>query len=861
MSNATKKLYLDSETCGLHSMMVLLQYAVEDGPIVLYDVWKKPIGETLDLIEWICEHTVVGFNLVFDWFHIVKVYTTFRQCPRDWIPEEHIDEIAMLEPSAQDGPCVKPTNALDLLLHSRKGPYQSLMAREDIRIRRVPTALAYALAQELEDRVALDDIYFARSADKDAPRWQVFDIRNRDNEIDNNFKDVCLRFNPAGGLKYLAEHALGYEPKYHYKDVEPAKEWFPKELGYAPTALALSTPEQGWAVYDKDVPDKVVGYAWPAQIKRFIDHWANRTDAREYASDDIFYTRELDKHFGCPTPGDDDSVLACMVPVIRWRGFKINLDGMRGLLEKAKAVVSASPVNVNKPSEVRAYLMECMDDTEKLVIEASTKKQNIEKIANYSAITMSQVYGEDFEDASEEAASMGLALGDIRQPEHCTKCDGQGCVRCGNHGFLTPGPHPAAVRAKEILAVKAAVKEVELYAKLIKAGKFHASFNVVGTLSSRMSGGDGLNAQGIKGTDEVRCQFPLAWDGYELCGGDFDSFEVTLADAVYRCDKLHKALTTRVECHDCQGTGVCKSKKCKVCKGTGTHVCGECEGSKKTTKKIHGLFGMELFECSYEDVMADKDKYKKAKSGVFAMTYGGNAQTLSKNLALPMEICEKAHAGWGKSFPGIGKARKRIEDAFCGMQQPGGLGTMIIWRDPKEYVESFLGFRRYFTLENKICRALFELARKPPKPWKDSAIKVMRSTKDGRVQTAGGAVSSALYGAAFGIQSANLRAAANHEIQSPGGQITKHVQRAIWDLQPAGVHMLLVAPMNIHDELMTVTHPSMIKKVTNVVTTIVEYYREKVPLIGMTWFEHMANWAEKKEGAEAVKIRAAILMN
>ena len=54
MGNHPPKLYLDTETCGLHSMMVLLQYAVEDGPIVLYEVWRRPIRETLALIEWIC---------------------------------------------------------------------------------------------------------------------------------------------------------------------------------------------------------------------------------------------------------------------------------------------------------------------------------------------------------------------------------------------------------------------------------------------------------------------------------------------------------------------------------------------------------------------------------------------------------------------------------------------------------------------------------------------------------------------------------------------------------------------------------------------------------------------------------------
>jgi len=86
------------------------------------------------------------------------------------------------------------------------------------------------------------------------------------------------------------------------------------------------------------------------------------------------------------------------------------------------------------------------------------------------------------------------------------------------------------------------------------------------------------------------------------------------------------------------------------------------------------------------------------------------------------------------------------------------------------------------------------------------------------------------------------------------------VQRAIWDLQPHGIHELLVGPMNVHDELMVSTHPSVVKQVTHKVRTVVESYRDKVPLIGMSWFEEMANWAEKKDGAQKVKIRAPEMM-
>jgi hypothetical protein len=860
-------------------MMVLLQYAVEDGPITLYDVWKRPVGETLDLIEWIASHTVVGFNLVFDWFHIVKTYTIFSLCPRDWIPEEHIEEIALLEPKAQSGLCVKPANALDLLLHSRKGPYQSLMARSDIRIRRVPTALAYALAQELEQRVQIDGIYFARSHDKDAPRWQVFDVKRRDGEIDANFKDVVLRFNPAGGLKFLAEHALGLQPKYHYKDVEPDPAWRPKELGYAPTALAVSTPAKGWAVYKvKDGERKLVGHAWPAVIKKFIEHWATREDARDYATDDIVYTRALDKHFAeiagvdqLPA-GDDDSILACMVPVIRWHGFQTNNKGILALLRAAARKVRKAPVNINKAPDVRRYIGECMDDMEKVIIESSTKKALVIAVSKWK----------------------------IDGPEPCTKCDATGkhdsghCHRCAGTGTMTPtcesnadhGNHPAAIRAYEVLGIKFAKKEVELFSKLLRAKKFHASFNVIGTLSTRMSGGDGLNAQGIKATTEVRSMFPLWWRDdlitYLLCGGDFDAFEVTLADAVYKDPDLRKALTTKVTCHKCDGVG--KIKKCPGCKGkgkvkttgkdcitceakgqlpilpddVGLDECGECDGTGRTTKKIHALFAMCLYPGkTYEEIVASAgtqfDMYSRGKQGVFAMIYGGDFNTLVRNLGVSVELAKAAFETWNKWFPQSAKARERTFEAFCSMKQPDG--THVEWGEPADYVESFLGFRRYFTLENTITRALFDLARKLPKSWRDCKIKVIRSAHKG-VQFACGAVSSALYGAAFQIQAANQRAAANHEIQSPGGEITKAVQRDIWDLQPAGVHPLYVAPMNVHDELMTVTHPDFVEPVAAVVKASVEGFRDRVPLMGMTWNLAMENWAEKKSGSVTLKIRS-----
>lgn len=752
------KLYLDSETCGLHGYPVLLQHASESSPVHLVDVWKQPVAQTLRLVEAFTLETVVGFNLAFDWFHLVKLWTTWRLLPGDWIPERHIGAIAAAELDARDGDAIKPAGALDLMLHSRKGTYQALMSRDPIRIRRVPTPLAEVLAAELENRVEIDGIYFARRSDPDAPKWKVFD-----HDDNPDLKDVVLTFHPAGGLKFLAEHALGKKPKYHFTDVELDPVHRPIEYGYAPTASAVSSVDRGWAVLDGE---KIKGYAWPGVIQRHIDHWATNANAREYAADDVIYTRELDAHFGYPTPNDDDSVLACMVPVIRWRGFEIETDGMSALLAQTQKVIDAAPVNINSTAEVRAYLSTVMDETEQLVIADTTKKERLEAIATWN--------------------------------------DGQ---------------HTAAVRAKELLAVKTASKEKELYEKLLHAGRFHTSFNVIGAKSSRMSGSDGLNPQGIKATDTVRRLFPLAWPGSILSGGDFDSFEVTLADAEFDDPGLRKDLLSG--------------------------------------KKIHGLFGMALNPGkSYDDILATKgtenDLYDQGKRGFFGgIMYMGGWETLVHRLGKHEDIAKAAFNEFSKRYKKVSQAQGAIRDTFGALRQTGGIGTAVVWHEPADYVETFLGFRRYFTLENKIMRALFDLARKPPVAWRQCKIPVVRRD---RVQTAGGAVSSALYGAAFAIQGANIRAAGNHKIQSPGGQITKRVQRKIWDLQPVGVAPLVVAPMNVHDELMVVNRPDYSQRVADQVAEAVEFYRPHVPLIGMTWFLEMANWSEKKAGSQALSI-------
>jgi len=832
---------------GFHGLAVLVQWAYEDGEVHLHNLWDVPIKDTLDLIEQFTGGTCVFFNAVFDWFHLCKIYNTWLLLREKYggntIPASiPVAQLAEAEKEARDGPCLKPKDVMCLMLHSRKGKFQSLMDRHDVKVNKVPTALAHLLAAELEERIELDGILFAKRKNKNAPRWGVYDRikKGKDDEVDPAFKDVVLKFRPARALKYLAEHCLGLDPEfYSFKDVYPETSHKLAEIGYAPFALGASPggEDVDWKVFDKQ--GKCIGRAWPKIIHEHIEHWRTNEEARRYARYDVIYTRLLDEYFEFPEESDNDSVLACMVAAVRWHGFVVDTEKVTELLRKSQEVFAASPVNPNKPTEVKRYIREVMDDSEATLIDQSTKKANLEKIRDRMIVEredLDKAFTSDMEcihcggtktqigdDGLERPCSHCEGTGIEPGGELCVRCLGEGCARCANRGFLLFGPTLASQRANEILHIKAAGKEVELYEKLLRAGRFHASFRVIGTLSSRMAGGDGLNAQGIKHSEETRSAFPLKWEGMQLCGGDFDGFEVTLADAVFKDENLRRDLLAGKSLH--------------------TSMAQELYPGKSETQ-IKASKG-------FKDG-GDVDMYTRGKQAVFATLYGGDANTINKKLAIDKAVAERAFDGLQKRYPGIKNARDKVAKDFAALEQHGEVGTGVItYKKPKDYVETFLGFRRWFPLENKIAKALFDLAHNVPDHWKRYDFTVIRRDRE---QTPAGAVASALYGAAFQIQAANIRAANNHLIQSPGAMITKDLQRHIWDLQPWGIGPWIVAPLNVHDEVLSVTRPDYVQKATDIVVQVVESYRDRVPLIGMKWVTSMESWAGKKGAKDSEQV-------
>ncbi len=784
-------IFFDTETCGFHGPIVLYQWALDDGPINLHAVWTSPVRKTLELYKALATHAggVCGFNLAFDWFHICQQYTTLvllaEEYGDDIYPEDYIDEYAELEGAARDGQCLKPITACDLMLHARRTEYQSTMNRGDIRIKKVPTALSQHLVYELNKRVKLKDVYFARYADP-TKRWTILDIKDDFDDVIPDFKDICLKFAPSSALKALAQDALGEDKVIKFGDVETDPKFRPVESGFAPYATSPKyiKLKSGKKHVVQPTPDDWC-WTWPDCINHHITHWGYNPRAREYGRDDVDYTRRLYYYFGSPNAGDNDSILACMVGAVRWRGFKIDCIAIRKLKEKQERLLDKSVINFSSVDACKKYLVEVMDDQERMAMTQNGK-----------------------------LTTKGIILEELTKwkvSDVCEKCFGEGCDDCKDGLVETDEQHPVAVRAREMLDARHAKKEIENYDKLLQAGRFHASFKVIGTLSSRMSGADGLNAQGIKRSTEVRECFPLAWDSFQLDGGDFEGFEVTLMDAAYGDLKLRALL--------------------------------------QSGKKIHGIFGVYLFPgLTYDDILATKglpneeDKYTRSKNGVFALCYGGEAFTLITRVGVDEATADEAFHQFITDFPDIGKARQAISDMFCSMRQPNGIGTRVEWHDPSDYVESMFGFKRYFTLENSICKALFDLAEDPPEGWTDLKLKVVRRDRE---QTAAGACKSALFAAAFALQAANMRAALNHKIQSSGATMTKDLQCEIWALQPSGISDWVIQPMNIHDEIMAPCKPEISDHLRAVVDQFVEKNRDKVPLLGIDWSQKMESWAEK----------------
>jgi hypothetical protein len=339
-------LFLDCETIGFYGPVILFQYAVDDGPVHIHNVFTKPVKETIKLIEWFCEHEVAAYNLVFDWFHVVQTYNVLIELEDKFLPPYPDD---YYEAECRN-PCTKylvPKGALDLMIHCQEGDYQYLMERKDISIRRVPRVLAYKLCGVLEERVKLRDSLFARYKDPKQKRWRIQELSTPHPD----FVNVKLKFAPSKKLEVIAKDVLG--------------------IGKADWDFSLlpKIEEYGYRPY---------GGNWIDYVDIFVAEWDSDL-ARSYAHRDVEVLQQLYEAFDKPKAGSLNSELCICVANVRWRGFPIDKKKCAEVIDYYDKLITDFPININSPKQVKAYLKAKMSPMERSVFH-STAKPVLEKI-------------------------------------------------------------------------------------------------------------------------------------------------------------------------------------------------------------------------------------------------------------------------------------------------------------------------------------------------------------------------------------------------------------------------------------------------------------------------------------------------
>jgi hypothetical protein len=754
--------FLDTETCGLFGPPVIMQVGYGNRKPFIHHIWSRTAQSTMRLIENIVKCRVVAHNLNFDWQKMQSLYQNLLVLSREFgpraKPQDHIEFFAReCEPNGwAEDVCLKPAGSICTLTLAQKTLGGTSLAAKAIYIRKVPAMVAQQLCDWLEEETNLPEILFVRRK----TRWTV-----RESDHGLAWRDVVLSFGPSNALKDVCKHVLGSDVVTWDESDAGTLEW-PKEEGYCPIAARLD--EGNWT-YDK-------GKLWPALIRQHIDHWASSDNAEKYALSDVYLVRALYKHFGSPT-NDFDSDLITQVASVRQRGFDFNVAGMQELAVQSAAYVANAEINVDSPKQVRQYLAEVLDPAEAIIVEKSAAKAVLKNIRKTFTLD---------------------------EEEEC--CD-EGCPRCDFTGKVGPGPMPVVARVNHIEEVRKHTKRLQVFNKLLVAGRAYPNFKVVGSKSGRMAGTDGLNFHGIDKKRDIRDLFTFKRPGWILSGGDYDSQELAIAGTAY--DDLV--------------------------------LVGEISKGKS----LHGLFGAEVYNTTYEDIMENKadGRYDKAKTGMYALLYGAAPFKIAQSLGIPEHEANVALERFFKKYASTKKTRERLASELTSLRSVDG--GAICWQEPlKDHVDSVFGFRRSFEVENLVIRMLVEVLPKLHDLFGKYKATVER--KVGKPQTITGAVYSAIYGAAFSLQGKIIRSALNHIIQSTGRTVTLGLQHNLWELQPVGIHPWRICLMSIHDEVVAESAPEDGPVILERVQNKLMEQCKTIPLLSIGWSPDLSCWGELK---------------
>ena len=454
-----KNFFLDTESVGLYSPTILIQYysglksTINREDVTIHNIWKEPINGSLELIEEICENNIIGFNLAHDWFHLSRTYGVLKELYPQNKPPTILDyHDVENETVCHDAFCLKPKGALDLMLYGRTHEFQATMNQKDIVIRRVPRLLAEILVKELETKIEIPKLYFAKREGKQA--WKIknlhldttkeitptemANIGTNNVKIDPNFVNIRLSFHPSTGLKPIMKYLLN-------KDIDLIENMIPFKRPI----------EHSWFPSSGK---------WLHVAPEHIFGWSNSQRRINYAKDDVVYLLELFNYFKSPydSIGEDNSMLACMIGSLHWRGYNIDLNKIKKQIDIQEKLVKkySEGVNFNSPKQVVTYLKECADPIEKMLI-IDSKEETLFALKNNGSLKLVQ-------------------------------------------------------RATQVLEGRHADKKLDLLKKLNFAKRLYVTFKVVGTKTNRMSGGSmeedsyattkggSINPQGIKKGSDIR---------------------------------------------------------------------------------------------------------------------------------------------------------------------------------------------------------------------------------------------------------------------------------------------------------------------------------------------------------------------
>ena len=336
---------------------------------------------------------------------------------------------------------------------------------------------------------------------------------------------------------------------------------------------------------------------------------------------------------------------------------------------------------------------------------------------------------------------------------------------------------PARQRLLQIKAVKEC-----------KTGKAHPELKIMGTATNRMSGTSGVNWQGIGAfeEDEEGKRVGLRTAILTPMVGDWSSFEVRIAAAVYQDDNLSKVVAEGLDMHS------------------------------YTASIAHPLIIERLNELSipenkrYEWVRKhykEDDNFvvkcrKQIKAVVFGIFYGAQAFTISESLGITESEAQRILDLFFRAYPGIKRYRDIIEEKFLTADTVNWSANSI--NKMEVSLKDLTGFERRWDFEKKLSQIFWKLGHSQFRTGLSGQI--VRDKNKGW-QSIDNACRSAFLGASINIQSSASRQAVNFRVQATGSSIHKRLQAKLWSETRIGT-------LSIHDEVICITKGFDYDKVT-----------------------------------------------